>query len=462
VTREHRNQSIDPEVWQRADMRTALAQRDIATVFRLLQRKRGVSQRRIAALTGQSQSEISEILGGRRVVAYDVLCRIADGLGVARGCLGLAYDADTAALLDAEQGREEGEQDPQALLTRLALVAVDGTNCEAERWHRPLASDRTPVPTGVSLSYVIGAEHVTAQLRALDARLGGALSRDPVLAHLRAVQEHLTSTMDSHVRTRLHVALADLHSLAGWTSFDVGLSASALQHLSRAAEHARHAAEPGLVAATLCDAGRVYLHQSDGRHALQLLQLGQLAARDSPYPSAMALCDANQAWAYALLGDADQASAALDRARSSLARVDAPEQVPRWLAWFGEPDLFALTGTAHAALATTHRLATTVAVEALQASRAMRGCLARRALALESAVLSAVQFDAGDVDEAVRAGEDAVDLAEQVHSTRTLDLLTSLRTAARAYQSRPEVRDLIERLNALLFPPIGIADQDLC
>lgn len=71
----------------------ALARREIGTVFRLLQRN-GVSQRRIAALTGQSQSEVSEIIKGRRVLSYDVLVRIADGLGVPRARMGLAGDLD--------------------------------------------------------------------------------------------------------------------------------------------------------------------------------------------------------------------------------------------------------------------------------------------------------------------------------------------------------------------------------
>jgi transcriptional regulator with XRE-family HTH domain len=94
-------------------MLEALGRRDIAAVYRLLQRQ-GVTQRRIANLTGQSQSEISEILGGRRVSAYDVLVRIADGLGVPRGLLGLAHDdrvgvvrrrLDDRPVLDAESGR---------------------------------------------------------------------------------------------------------------------------------------------------------------------------------------------------------------------------------------------------------------------------------------------------------------------------------------------------------------------
>ncbi len=48
-------------------MRRLLAEHDIAGVYRLLQRH-GVSQRVIAARTGQSQSEVSEIVAGRRRV----------------------------------------------------------------------------------------------------------------------------------------------------------------------------------------------------------------------------------------------------------------------------------------------------------------------------------------------------------------------------------------------------------
>jgi predicted XRE-type DNA-binding protein len=83
---------IDPVVWTRRDMRLALAERDVATIYRILQRF-GVSQRRIATLTEQSQGEVSEIVAGKRqVVSYDVLIRIADGLEVARGWMGLGLD----------------------------------------------------------------------------------------------------------------------------------------------------------------------------------------------------------------------------------------------------------------------------------------------------------------------------------------------------------------------------------
>jgi transcriptional regulator with XRE-family HTH domain len=63
--------------------RAACIHRDVAAVYRLLS-KAGYSQRRLRAMTGQSQSEVSEILAGRQVTSVLVLERIADGLGCPR------------------------------------------------------------------------------------------------------------------------------------------------------------------------------------------------------------------------------------------------------------------------------------------------------------------------------------------------------------------------------------------
>jgi len=86
-------------------MRQAIAGREINIVFRILQRY-GVPQRRIAAETGLAQSDISCIIAGRQVMAYDVLLRIASGLGIPRGQMGLAYDTDTIASFQPEPLRE--------------------------------------------------------------------------------------------------------------------------------------------------------------------------------------------------------------------------------------------------------------------------------------------------------------------------------------------------------------------
>ena len=75
---------IDPALYRRDDVRPIVAERDIAALYLIL-KDEGVTQRQIAELTGQSQSEVSEILDGRKVLSYDLLVRIAEGLRIAEG-----------------------------------------------------------------------------------------------------------------------------------------------------------------------------------------------------------------------------------------------------------------------------------------------------------------------------------------------------------------------------------------
>lgn len=91
-------------MWTLTEMRVALARHDIGTVFRIMQRH-GYPQREIAALTGIGQSEVSEIVcGRRRVVAYTVLDRLVEGFQLPRGWAGLAFDDETAGLRDLVDG----------------------------------------------------------------------------------------------------------------------------------------------------------------------------------------------------------------------------------------------------------------------------------------------------------------------------------------------------------------------
>lgn len=93
------------EVLETVPARLALARRDFGTVFRLLQAARDphLTQRWIASRTGMSQSEISEVLGGRQLRAYDTLERVGAGLWVPRGRMGMAYDQETEDLLGEDE-----------------------------------------------------------------------------------------------------------------------------------------------------------------------------------------------------------------------------------------------------------------------------------------------------------------------------------------------------------------------
>src|SRR6266511_2539860 len=98
-----------PQTWYGPQMFAAVMARDFTRVYQLLQ-KRGFSQQRIAALTGQSQPEVSAIVHGRKIMAYDVMLRIVDGLGSPRGMAGLCFCSCRTLdhMLTVESGPPEG------------------------------------------------------------------------------------------------------------------------------------------------------------------------------------------------------------------------------------------------------------------------------------------------------------------------------------------------------------------
>jgi transcriptional regulator with XRE-family HTH domain len=441
---------IDPAVWERAETRRALAARDLAVVFRLL-RAAGTSQRAIAALTGLAPSEVYEVGHGRRVMAYDVLCRIADGLGVPRGYLGLAYDSETAAFVaasapDADR-REQDLDEVAALLAHAAEVAVgmDGGPA-ALRWATPCESSMA-LPQRLAARDVARIEAVTLALRDLDYGHGGGTCREAVVAQCRWVHQLLHVDARDDVRHRLMLASADLDNLAGWTSFDVGLYASARGYFARALTQARRAGDASLVANVLYRAGRLHLHQGLTRQALRFFQLGKIAAAESGCSVTVALLAANEGWAYAILGDAAQTTRALGRAADELARSTG--QPPAWVRFFTPADLDALAGMAWLELGAHDPARLADARQNLSAAVAGRGVGMTRSRAFELTALALASLQDGDAEAGVAVGHEAVDLAARVHSARVLDRLAPLGRAASASR-RPAARELGQRVRAVL------------
>jgi transcriptional regulator with XRE-family HTH domain len=116
-----------PDLLTSRGMPAALARRDITEVYKILKRE-DIPQRTIAALTGQSQSEVSEIIKGRQVMGYDVLVRIANGLGVPRGAMGLAYDGASDGK-PTDPPCEEVDEDVE----RRNFLAIAVRSCSVQR-----------------------------------------------------------------------------------------------------------------------------------------------------------------------------------------------------------------------------------------------------------------------------------------------------------------------------------------
>lgn len=91
--------AVDPQLWQSStfegrNLGDYLAVRDVGTILRFLS-SRGWSRSTLAAATGLSETRVRAVAKGKQIVSsYDVLIRIADGLAIPRGLMGLASTED--------------------------------------------------------------------------------------------------------------------------------------------------------------------------------------------------------------------------------------------------------------------------------------------------------------------------------------------------------------------------------
>src|SRR5690606_25588718 len=142
------------------------------------------------------------------VVSYDLLARIADGLGIPRGSLGLAYDDATAALLGLARPASPGEtpEEPAQVAGRLGGLTVDPLS-----WGRPFPPVWSVAPERIGQDDVGRFAAATQRLRALDREHGGGACHDAAVAQLGWAQQLLRARADEATRQSVHRAVADLH-----------------------------------------------------------------------------------------------------------------------------------------------------------------------------------------------------------------------------------------------------------
>jgi len=300
----------DPAVWDVRDMRAALAARDINMVYRLLRRV-GFSQRQIAALVGQSQSEVSEIIAGRRVSGYDVLERICTGLGVPRGYMGLAY-SDIGDVLNGGVEPEVSED----VKRRAYLAAVSGLlfgeiglgrailgETAPLAWNQLVAVTSTLLPTRIGRSDVAALRALTEQMRALG--WAGHAGMPEVLSPVTQRADRLLKVAEGREANlrALCSAAAELHTLAGWCAYDLHLFDLGRSHCDRALRLASDAGDlPAMVSAVLHAAWG----EPDHDDGLKLCQLALFRLGDAE-PGLERQLRVESAWRYAQIDYPDQA-----------------------------------------------------------------------------------------------------------------------------------------------------------
>ncbi|MGH8572320.1 MAG: transcriptional regulator, partial [Gammaproteobacteria bacterium] len=201
---------VDPSWWTRPDLQGALANRDIRAIFHYL-RGRGFSQSRIAALTGQNQSEVSAILAhGRHVTAYDVLARIADGLRIPRGLMGLAYTNPVPAIRDGTTDTEGRHVRRRAFMGIAAKITMGSALGATDLAILATPAAAGPVPDHIGIGDVQRIEAMTDALARQDLAFGGGACREAIAGYLNWATGLRHASMTDQVRRELNAALAHL------------------------------------------------------------------------------------------------------------------------------------------------------------------------------------------------------------------------------------------------------------
>jgi len=312
-------------------MRAALTARDIGTVYRHL-RRLGISQRHIAQRTGQSQSEVSEIMGrGRQVSNVWVLERIADGLGIPRAWLGVSYGEEQPEESPAEEEVDEA-------VKRRALIATATTAAvgQALGLGKPLTlalPTGQPLPSRLGISDVHAVRAVTKQLRGVARYYGGqaGMFRGAVATYTPWLGVPATE----EVTAALAAALAELYTEAGWACNDEGLDGSAF--FTRALSLAGEFEDTYGVTNAAWSSGFTLVRSGHPNDALKLFQLGHLGlsgfrlgrstaasrAEDPRLPTLAACLNFHSATAWALMKAPEEATWCLAEAHEGRESRDA-------------------------------------------------------------------------------------------------------------------------------------------
>ncbi|MEU5288833.1 helix-turn-helix domain-containing protein [Streptomyces sp. NPDC020755] len=365
------------DVLDRADVRAALIEHDFAAVFALIKKWSGLSQNRIASACQLTPGKVSTIISGsQRVTSFDVICRIADGLRIPGGLLGLAprpwegdhslapqdqpdapgdrpdtdeipWRPDATVSLAAHLTRSDLVMDRRALTHALAGAAVTGAALldSLEGWLVPAAhvpAQRRPGRLGIR--EVEELETTARAFRQWDHQYGGGLRRKAVLGQLAEVSGALDDHQAPAVADRLYRVMAQLAGTAATMAWDSGLHRRA-QDYYRLALRAAHAGGDVVFGANvLAGMARQMLYRERADDALQLIHLAQEGARDVIGPRARAMLHTREAWAYAAQGRMAGFQRATAKAAEELASAAGHTDEPYWIAYFDEAELAGVTG----------------------------------------------------------------------------------------------------------------------
>jgi hypothetical protein len=338
--------------------------------------------------------------------------------------------------------------------TTVPLLTGPGLLAVVQPWfHLPDPELPDPERPGrIGTSQVSAIQRATDAFRSLDNAHGGGLSRRAVVGQL-----HDVTTLATHGRASdevgraLFAAIADLASVAGWMTHDVGLHAEAQRYFLLGLQAAKQAGAEGTsIAGHLLNClARQANHLGRAEDALELVQAAQYGTRRLPPGRLRALLSTLEARCHAVLGRLPECGRALGAADDALAAESTPDTIPGWARWFDGAEYQVTVGVCEMLAARHDPRRAPRAVEVIEAGTALRPAERTRSQAFDRIALARAHVRADDLEAADDAAAAALGLLGDVSSTRVTDRLAELDAelaalpSARAAVTRDRIRSAV-------------------
>ncbi|MGH4006662.1 MAG: helix-turn-helix transcriptional regulator [Pseudonocardiaceae bacterium] len=329
-------------------------------------------------------------------------------------------------------------------LTGMALTAP------AHQW---LIHEPGPLVSGlsgrrVSAGLVDRFMAMIPELRAMDDVAGGGTVLSLAEQEFGVITQLLDqATYDEPTGRKLHVALAELGQLAGWVAYDAGQPSLAQRYYVAALRAAHSADDRPLGAHILGSMAYQAAREGHPAEAVTLVDTAVAGVRGRETASLLTVLYSRQAYALATLRDSSGCAAAISKTRTHVEHLNRDDDLP-YLYWVGPAEVTAGAGRCLLQLGKADQAAAmlgegiTLFDESFVRDRT--NFLIRLAEAL------AHPGPQRDLDAAAGRGIAALDLSQNLDSTRGVGRLRDLCHQMKPHAKVPAVGDFLDRARSLV------------
>jgi tetratricopeptide (TPR) repeat protein len=330
---------------------------------------------------------------------------------------------------------------------RRVFLALSGPalTAPAHQWlvHEPEALVSGLAGRRISMRLVDRFSSMVAELRQMDDVAGGGSVLAMAQQHFAWVAELLDqASYDEHTGQALHMVLAELGQVCGWSAYDSGEYGLAQRYCIAGLRAAHTADDRPLGAYILGSMAEQVARQGRPEDAVTLIETALAGSRGRHTSRLLGQLYNWQAWVFAALQDSSACTAAISRARAQTEHFHGGDD-PAWVYWVNAADVVAGSGQCLLQLGQADRAAAMLAEgitlfdESFVRDRQIHLTYLTEALACPG--------KQRDLDAAAAKGIEAIQLAEGLDSTVSVERIRSLTRQLQPHEQVSAVREFLER-----------------